>query len=169
MNRKEFLKKVGLGMGAICLAPGKILGGFSSTVGEIVTEEEWHDDVVVDSVIVDSNITSEKVDDLLNGPVSEREIERRLEIMRGSVRKQMRESRFLSYLNKEFAKIEKEGKTVTTMFIPPTTYAEFRMLGAGAFNESSRSEFLQKNIVGHIWTADIKIDKNINGIKLIGS
>ena len=64
-------------------------------------------------------------------------------------------------LNQMFVQLEKEDLMVTHIFVSATRYADLRNWGKMVFDVETKKEMLMIGCLGHIWSADIFVRKEV--------
>jgi hypothetical protein len=81
----------------------------------------------------------------------------------------LRISRIADALNNLFREVELKNKIVTEITVSPNAFTIIRSLGRDYIDESTSRKIIESGIFAHLWTADIRVDHNIDGIKITGT
>lgn len=77
------------------------------------------------------------------------------------------EQPFVNFMNINFLMCEKRGYMIKTIICPPVFFAMLRLCGKDFYDEATMREIKQLGIYAYVWTADVRVQKDINEIVFV--
>lgn len=78
----------------------------------------------------------------------------------------MASNNFISLLNAIFSDEEKKNRIVIQITMNPEVFMLLRMLGRNHYSEATIEDVAKTGVFGQIWTADICVDSNVDGVEI---